>query len=233
MANSIGMFVSGGGGFDPTWGVASCVLAAYSDLGITKDGSDRVSNWALQFGDSPANDFVQATDAKKFIWTSNQLNGYPALIADGEDDYMTSAIAVNQPATIFLVAKSTVVSRYFCDGDDGASRWVLGDSLDIAGQYCIYAGNTVINLAYTRGTYQIHGCIFNGASSKIWLNNGSQTSGNAGTHNLTGMALGCMYSLASGFLNGGLVSMLIYNSSLSAADQLTVYNGLNGRYAIY
>src|SRR3990170_4446860 len=56
--------------------IGGCKRWGRSDLGITKDGSDRVSIYADQSGNG--NDFTQTMDDNKFVWYADQIDGYPA-----------------------------------------------------------------------------------------------------------------------------------------------------------
>jgi hypothetical protein len=70
---------------------------------------DRASVYGDKTGN--LNHYIQNTDAKKFVWTANQIDGHPALIGDDVDDYMgctglaTLLSGTHVPFTLFLVAK--------------------------------------------------------------------------------------------------------------------------------
>jgi hypothetical protein len=74
----------------PTTGLVAWFMA---DVGVTKDGSNRVSNWADQSGNS--RDAVQATAANKPLWMPGMVNGKPVLRFEGGDgsreDFLTFA----------------------------------------------------------------------------------------------------------------------------------------------
>jgi len=74
--------------FVPT-DIGGCVLWLRSDLGITKDASDRVSEWADQSGNGLT--VSQATDTAKPVFYSNQINGHAGIYFDGVDDFLSKA----------------------------------------------------------------------------------------------------------------------------------------------
>ena len=69
--------------------ISGCVLWVRSDLGVTKDGSDRVSTWTDQSGNGLT--VSQATDAAKPVFYSNQINGHAGIYFDGVDDFLSKA----------------------------------------------------------------------------------------------------------------------------------------------
>jgi|SRR3990170_5213207 len=100
--------------------IGGCKRWGRSDLGITKDGSDRVSIYADQSGNG--NDFTQTMDDNKFVWYADQIDGYPGLYMDGNNDFMvgtgSSLVSVfngnDIPFSIFFVAKqSSMVLAYY------------------------------------------------------------------------------------------------------------------------
>ena len=86
------------------------LLHAYeADQGVTKDGSDRVS----QLNDLTGNGahLVQATGANQPLWVSNGINGNPALrITDAADEFLRTQAALfaggTMAHTIFCVVKT-------------------------------------------------------------------------------------------------------------------------------
>ena len=71
-----------------------------SDLGVTKDGGDLVSNWADQSGNG--DDLVQATGTNQPLWVDTAMNGYPVIRADGVDNWLTADVRRYKPAFPFL-----------------------------------------------------------------------------------------------------------------------------------
>ena len=77
-----------------------------ADAGITKDGTNNVSAWADQSGNSHHAD--QSNSTAQPLWVDNVINGKPVIRFDGNSDVMTTD--VNGPGgtefTFFVVAKS-------------------------------------------------------------------------------------------------------------------------------
>src|SRR3990172_1390576 len=93
--------------------VPGLVAEFYSEF-VIKDGADLVSQWTDQSGQ--LNHATQGTDTNKFLWVDNQINSYPALRADGSDNYMVAdsvaSIVAGQdtPFTLFMVSKLITAS---------------------------------------------------------------------------------------------------------------------------
>ena len=69
---------------------------------ITKDGSNRVSQWNDKKG---SNNLVQATGGNKPLWVSGSQNGKDVIRDDGARFMSVSITAITQPLTIYAVAK--------------------------------------------------------------------------------------------------------------------------------
>lgn len=76
---------------------------------VTVDGADAVSTWIDQSGNG--NDAVQSITNRQPIFTTNLLNGHPAIVFDGISDFFEAtgigAIA-NNPYTIFLIVSPEI-----------------------------------------------------------------------------------------------------------------------------
>lgn len=95
-------FRAAGGGSEPP---ATNIFAHYkADVGVTKDGSDYVSQWDDQSGNG--HHLTQATGSKQPLWESSQINGYPGIHFDGTDDAMkTSTFTSEANATVCVVVE--------------------------------------------------------------------------------------------------------------------------------
>ena len=106
--------------FLPT-SIAGLKLWLSSDLGITKDGFDKVSNWADQ--SINGNDATQATASKKPLWVNNTLNGKPVIRFDGSDDFMSLTSLISTARTIFLVIKHATGNQAYVPTLGGSSTY--------------------------------------------------------------------------------------------------------------
>jgi len=235
--------------WNPT-NISGCVLWLRSDLGITMDGSNRVGTWADQSENE--NNATQDTDAIKFLWIDDQLDGYPILRSDGVDDSMfiggiASALSgENKPFTIYIVGKIASDVGADCSwfgmqntGSAGPLHW--GPRL--VDSYCARrtdAGSflSATGTAMTKGSWKIFRVQF-GSDGLINLwENATQliTNGNlnsAGTVTFD-IALLCNYgqnvSYDYGSMKADFASVIIYDSALSVADDSLVKGYLQNKY---
>jgi hypothetical protein len=113
-----------------------------ADLGITKDGSNRISAWADQSGNGL--DLSQGNGAQQPLWTTNALGGRAAIRFDGSNDELSRSSVVGSnlfsstESTLFIVLKqdpfqtnNTAVSLVY--DSDSTNRFLLhatyGDTL--------------------------------------------------------------------------------------------------------
>ena len=192
--------------------------------------------WTGEDKSGLVHDVVQATEAKRPVYLTNQINGHPAWRFDSVDDYLKAvAFTLNQPVTIFCVGRHTVdaIMRVWYDGNtwagmlfywNGAAyKWYaeadLGSGLPIVDSWMILTGK------------------YNGANSEVYLNGTSKGTGNIGANNSGGFTLGAN---ANGVynMNGDVAEIIVYDSILSDIDRQRVELYLNTEaqgtgYAIY
>jgi hypothetical protein len=215
--------------------ISGCILWLRSDLGVTKV-ANIVSAWADQSGQG--NNFTQGTDANKPTYTAGAINGYPALVFDG-NDYLDSSMAANQPATVYIVSQlddGSGTGEYLCDGDDATDRWVIGYDLATGNQLVLFAGTVLADATYPAdANYHIFEGIFNGASSSIKYDDATAVVGAGGAANISGWRLGADRVLGAGFFldDGGIAEVIVYNSVLSTGNKALIQSYLNTRYNIY
>lgn len=197
-------------------------------LGITKDGADLVAQWNDQSGNGH-----NCTATNKPLWVDNQINSLPSVRFDGVNDYMISAAFVlNQPVTIFFVLK--VISNTGQDmwGIGRGARVEFSEEAPNPNEATIYAGTAQVgSTAFNDTTWYLWTGIFNGVNSSLRKNADAKNSGNAGGNNLTGYYLG--RSTIASYSNIEIAEMLIYDSTLSDANELIVRTYLNNKYGIY
>ena len=215
--------------FVPT-DIAGCLLWLRSDLGITKDGSDKVSQWADQSGNS--NHASQSTDSKKPIWTANQLNSNPSLIfTNTSQQYLSlvSNISLNA-LTCFVVWKASNAGGLVFGGanGDGFYRYTSTNIRLRTAANETYAQFTVTNL----GNYSIIVVHRNADSAFFTLrqNGVEKATDDAVVGNMNTDYIGYRDGF---YLNGGIVECGLYNSNIGSTNISTLENYLNGRYAIY
>lgn len=193
---------------------------------------DRVRSWPdLSHNARHAS---QATFANRPIYKTNILNGRPVVRFDGVNDYLTATWgAISQPLMAFVVWKVTAdtgANQHAIDGADGTHRHAVffQDTPEAVG---MMAGGSVISYAMTLpwANYIISCVLLNGASSEIWENNISQTTGNPGADQSTGIFIGDWSGLTAP-LSGDIAEIIIYSASLSAANRTAVFDYLNNKW---
>ena len=221
----------GEGPWVPT-NIDGCVLWLRSDLGITKDGSNRVSLWTDQ--SEAGNDASQDTDSKKPVWTTNQINGHPSLVWDNTDDQLTNAtFDGTPPITLFIVGKHVddANNHYFMDDNTYGNYRAVANAAAVH-RYVVYAGVLLATgQSYITSDYHYLTYTLNGANSEIFVNGVSGVSGNMGSNYADGYVLGD-HKNGSASLNGHLVELIAYNSVLSTENQQTAEAYLATRYGL-
>lgn len=207
-------------------GIAGCVLWLRADLGVTKDGSDKVSQWDDQSGNG--NSF-SATGTSRPTWQATG-GGYavPVLQFDGINDGLTSAITQAQPLTMLVVGHLT----------SQAAKMALG----AAAPAMYFGANSATNVALNVGGTQITGAcdatqksIFvatlNGGSSSVTANGSVVAAGAVGTDAVVSPAVG--FVPATGFYWAGWIAEIaFFAAALSGADTSRLEDYASARYGI-
>ena len=244
--------------FDPTLGVSGSLVAVYSDIGVTKDGSDRIS----LITDQTTNgcNVTQSTDGYKFIYYANQINGYPSFRSDGVDDRMGIAnlasllSGTDKTFTLFLVSKV----RTLPETDHIITPLSIAHS-DTIGPVCpismihtsvsegsLYWSYFMDNddnilLDAKEGIADTNWCITSWVRTanlfSIYKNGilASEKAIISGISTYNQVTLGCSNQAGgqNDFSNVDYAAIVGYDSALSNANRQKVENGLNSRYAIY
>lgn len=164
--------------------ITSNLAAAYLfNTGITVTGSG-VSSWADQSGNG--RNLLQGTDTNR---PAKQSDG--SILFDGVDNFLTTgAFTLNQPETVYLLAKQITwsLNEVIFDGF-GGNRMALIQSATTPNVRINAGSGTSENTALTLDTYAAIGGVFNGASSSLTINTTTVT-GNVGAGNGGGFILG-------------------------------------------
>jgi hypothetical protein len=213
-------------------------LDTVSLLAFVGTGNGFVTTWYDQSGN--LSNLIQTTAANQARIVYNgaleTLNGKPALVTNY--NYSTSGFykatyssTINGPATVFNIG-SNVASP-------GATY--LWDGLNTP-MYAYSYNNTWIRMGgsaefaltgYSQGitTQRIINAIYNGASSKLRINNSTYATGNTGTIAATGLTLGAAY-------NGTLLAAaynqehIVYPSN-QETNATNINTNINSYYTIY
>jgi hypothetical protein len=236
MMLGLGLAIGGGvfGGFRPTQ-VANCVLWLRADLGVTLDGSNNVQQWNDQ--SSGGWNATQGTAANRPGYSSNGgPNGtaYTSWVGGLGAHLLANAsfTALPQPFEYFVAARapgSTASNKYLIDFGAGNKNALLatGNTTTIE-QFDGSVGGTIT----TTAADVILDAYFNGASSFLALNGGTQNTGNPGTATAAnGYTVGNF--AGSGFEWGGRIyEVAVYSAQVSSTDRLNITRYMGARYGI-
>jgi hypothetical protein len=211
-------------------------LGIYQTVGgsaASSDG-DPVGQWQDQ---ATSGDHVaSANNDYRPTLQTNELNGQSVLRFDGTNDCFAGAFtnggALSQPFTAFLVAKSTdtSVTRCIINGDDPSNEMAVFHHA-VENKWGMWAGGFLVDGA-PNTDWQLWTVLFNSTSSQFWHGGISKVSGNAGTQNPDGIAIGSNSGGTTEYWKGDIAEIIIYNANLSDADKDEVGNYLSDRYGI-
>lgn len=145
---------------------------------------------AGQWNDASGNTrhLIQGTGANQ-----PAVQGDGSLLFDGTSDFMQATFTLNQPHTLYLLAKqiSWTAGDLWTDGVTAAGARFEQDAVGATPQLAIVAGSRLRLLAGpVLNTYGVLTGVFNGASSAVRLNNAAAVVGNGGANNAGGLTLG-------------------------------------------
>jgi hypothetical protein len=204
-------------------------------LGVTMDGSNKVSQWNDQ--SSSANHLTQATAASKMTYTASQFGALPGIVANGAaPTFMTNASRLSMTAfTAFVVYKPNGLVRQFLLADDAttvAGLFALGtgaipteiwDGLSYRDVNNTYSGGTTYLWQVQSGTGPAS-CVVKRSGTTLTLNGSSGSSWvNMGQRQIGARSGGSLPA------SGAFGPILIYNRSLSDAECTLVSTWLSGQ----
>lgn len=211
--------------------IAGCIdwLDASQIVGLSN--GDPVPTWTDESGNG--NDAVQATGAKQPSYQTNQLNGHPIVRFDSARCMGITTLSVNQPYTIFIVLKDVM------DGSTPSENEIFSGTSN--GFFVIYYNATQIPAVFpwtgasssVPMTTDVLCIIMNGASSAIFQDGVSTSTGNSGTTGLgADFVIGAFFNQTQNFMNADVAEIIIYDSALGTTDRQTVETYLATKYAL-
>ena len=226
-------FSAAGDDFTPN-DVDNLIVWLKADAGITKDGSDLVSQWDDQTTGG-SNDVAQSTAGDKPEWIDDVQNGLP--IVSFDDDFLQKATwsggAISQPITIFLVLKnrrSSSNEEYFYDSGSSDRTALIKSTGDT---YYPYAEGGGWQTDITTDTTDFHylTILYEGASSTFRLDGGAETDSGAvdGDATMTGLTLG---ERGSGGTDSQcyIGEIMVYDADVSDSDRTLLETYLKDRW---
>lgn len=215
----IGMVGSGGTDGDDTFaavGDETVLVGGVSVREATWDETEVITTGAAQFAG---------------------INGYPALVFDGTDDYLTSTavlsnIITNSACTVFTVWQTNITTN---------SGLIIGDSAGFQHHRrsgSIYqisnddgTGDTAstaisVSTVYVAQTRHESGNIY------VKVNNGTETSAVSGNTATLTNVLRVGGGSASLYHGGKIAEILVFNAALTADDSTYIWNQLSDKYLV-
>ena len=216
-----------------------------ADMGVTADGSNRVSAWADQSGNG--NNFTQGGGSSKPLYVASGLNGLPHI------DFNQATSHLAGPALSALMAASgkTVVIVYTVDtasttgaADAYLGNGVMGQSTEYFGVGVTTSGGSVRVLAstypsawktaffsiapapYSSALFVFHDGVTLGVED-ISLVSGSIGAGATGSLTAT-TYLG--RNSTPNYFDGKISEVITYNRQVSGAEYTALRGYINGRY---
>lgn len=228
MGPTLGGIPYGRGGYvlGPT-GIGGLV-AWYDAAQLPLNDNDSVASWTdLGAGGHHA---VQATAAKKPLYKTNVVNGLPVLRFDGLDDFLLSDLfTLSQPLTVCVVATATVNATNIVDGGNALNTRIVQRGA-ASTTLRSYAGSFVTATTTSLASFFASVCVFNGAPSVINFN-GTETTGDCGASNGTGITIGAGYNGGSPH-NGDIAEVVLYAGAVSLQDRARLITYMKTKYAI-
>lgn len=208
-------------------GFVNNVLDTTSLLSFVGAGDGFVKTWYDQSGN--ALNATQTTNGSqpKIVNTGSVIlqNSLPTIEGASAKLFLFSP-AVSQPNTTFVVGKTNGADGgHFYDSTD---RQLIGFTTT---NFVMYAGNSIVNYPTKPITFQVANAVFSGSSSSLQSNNGTITTGNAGTS-----GLGTNTLLMSGNGNSGIIGVMsefiVYDSNQNS-NRSGINTNINNFYSIY
>jgi hypothetical protein len=231
----VGLGFGGTGAFSPAdistlllWLDATAALYqdAAGTVAANSDG-DPVGRWPDR---SPLNNSAtQVIEAQRPTLKLAIQNGQRVVRFDGVDDFLSAALAVAQPITLFIVARSAA-NKVLIDGDDATDRvlWYTNSS----GNWEAFAGTSLAADARLNAWHQ-HTVVYNGANSQVWKNGVSTAGpGAAGAKALSGLTIGDAYLRDGGqAFNGDVGEIILCSGALAGSVREAVQAYLKSRWS--
>ena len=215
-------------------------LDTVSLLAFVGSGNGFVTKWYDQSGNG--SNLIQATAAEQMRIVGGGsldiLNGKPALTSNynyaSKGWYKaTYSSSISNPATMFNIGSNTQVPgvAYLWDGLNSNNMYAYSywtDWMRIGGtaEFALQGYFQNIN------TQRIINAIYNGASSKIRINNGTYTTGNTGTATSTGLTLGSLSSSVNYAVPAYYQEHIVFPTN-QESNSTGINTDINAYYAIY
>ncbi len=210
--------------FDPLDLSPELLLDTTDSGDITLNGSD-VSQWDDLSGNG--NHAVQATASEQPFYNTTGTN---KIDCDGVDESLETGLfstSITQPGTLVTVATWTGSgNEHLIDVDTViTNRWIF---LALTSVFTMHAGADVTGAATDTNT-NIHIAEYNGASSKLYLNGGTPSTGNPSTNTYDSMVI-CNNFQRSAEWTGDVYFIMLTDDILTDQEKNDLGAYLEGRF---
>lgn len=192
---------------------------------VIKDGSDFVSQMTDRSGND--NHLLQATPTNRPLWSAD------GVLFNGTDNFMkTAPFTLVRPEFIYFVFKQVAWTNgdYMFDGNI-ANTGVLAQAPS-SPDLRLYAGVALDGATFTLNTFGIARILFNGAPSKIQINESAEVNGDTGTGNMGGFTLGSSGAGLAQYSNIEVKEVIIRNIADTTPNQQLIYDYLKARHSL-
>jgi len=197
---------------------------------ITKDSSDFVSRWNDKLGSG--HDLIQNTGVSQPKWFNNE-----GVLFDGFDFMKTDAFTYVQPEFIYIVFNQITWAGNWSFIFDGNTEYSGGFTQQYNNSHYLalyngaYPTTYAVNGNLPLNVFGIARVLFNGANSKIQINNTISTTGNFGTiKNMNGFYLGRSPNHSGYFSNIQVKEIIARKVADNTTDETNIYNYLKAKY---
>ena len=194
---------------------------------------------AADFAETSTNGATAVSSGTGETWTLNSTGAKPAtvvkspqLLFDGTASYMTANVPL-AASTVYIVGKQvswTVNDTMFAGNVNGINIYQVTSSPTIG----LFAGSAACaNSDLAVGSFGILSAVFNGAGSSLTVNNGTPSTGNAGTPNETTVTLGAAGGGGSNWANIIVKEIIAFPAAHDAATRAQIQSYLNSKYGVF
>ncbi len=211
-----------------------------ADQGLTQAGG-AVSRWADIMGNTN-HDLIQNVAVNKPVFSSSDpAYNNQAIIsftAASSQNLTSSTWTVPSTATIIIIGNNDngASQETFIDGSDGANRWIIDNNVTANGLR-MYQSSGVTASGVTLSSASFIAAVMKpgDVSGSLYSNgNLAVSTGSVGTATTpTSITVGSNYaSASSGFLNGKIAEIAIFNRALTQVEIQSIYAYASARYGI-
>lgn len=181
----------------------------------------------------PAKNLTKSASNPTYTAVDAAYNGQ-ATYTFGSSQYLVSgtwAAPLTQPITAYAVGNIPGAGTYFLfDGIDSTNRVGLAA---LTGNLSVYAGS-FLGSGVSNTSKHVLCATLNGASSSIYVDayTTAAATGNAGTKQMNGIAIGNSYNFTTSFAGGKLAEVVLFTGAHTLAQRELMAKYLGQKYGI-